>query len=142
MSKLDLQQKYRLEGMVFARKIMWEAKARGEDPVTALENEIKFRARTRVVVMATEKELMQASEPIKELTIKTMLAASIIVLWEQFGFGKTRAERFLNAFHTYVRALGEKSVTWFDITDTVRDMTGIEIDLSDANIAGKGENYG
>lgn len=142
MSKFDMQQKYRLEGMVFARNIMREAKLRGEDPVAALEEEVKFREKTPVSILATKRELAKASEPIKELTIKTMLAASIIVLWEQFGFGRRRAERFMSAFYTYVRALGELSVTWCDITDTVRDMTGIEIDLSDENLAGKGANYG
>lgn len=142
MSKVDQMYKYRLERMDLALTVIRKAAAAGGDPVAALDREIKFRSRAKISALATEKELAKASETIKELTIKTMLAASIIVLWEQFGFGKTRAERFMNAFYTYVRALGELSVTWYDITDTVRDMTGIEIDLSDANIAGKGENYG
>lgn len=38
----------------------------------------------------------------------------------------------------FARALCEGSVTWYDITETLKAKTGIEIDLSDENIAGKG----
>ena len=142
MSKVDQMYKYRLEGMDLALTVISKAAAAGEDPVEALDREIKFRSRTKIAALATEKELVKASETIKELTIRTVLAASVIILWEQFGFDRVRAKRFMDAFYTYTRALGEGSVTWFTITDTLKDMTGIEIDLSDANIAGKGENYG
>ena len=100
-----------------------------------------YRYRTKIVVLATKKELDQAADQIKAVTIKTMLAASGIVLWEQFGFGGTRLKRFIESFMTYVRALCDESITWWDITETLKDKTGVEIDLSDENIAGKGRSY-
>lgn len=142
MSKLDHIAEGRAQGLAFALKICKEAQKDGADPVTALEKEMTYRYKTKIVVLATRKELDQASEQIKAVTIKTVLAACMIVLWEQFGFGGIRLKRLSEAFMTYIRALCEGSVTWWDITETLKEKTGIEIDLSDENIAGKGDKNG
>lgn len=137
MSKLDHIAEGRAQGIAFALKICKEAQKDGEDPVAALEKEMTYRYKTKIVVLATRKELDQASEQIKAVTIKTVLAACMIVLWERFGFGGIRLKRLSEAFMVYIRALCEGSVTWWDITETLKEKTGIEIDLSDENIAGK-----
>lgn len=141
MSKADQVAHGRNEGMTFALKICKDAKNEGRDPVEALEKEVAFRLRTKIEVLATTKELDRASETMKETTIKTMLAAALIVLWEQFRFGHIRGTRFRNAFITYVAALYEQSITWYEITDLLKDKLGIDIDLSQENILGKGETY-
>lgn len=139
MSRMDVLGEGRQQGMAFALKICKDAQAAGQDPVEALEKEMTFRYRTRIIVLATSKELDQASEAIKATTIKTMLSASLIVLWEQFRFGKKRSQRFADAFMTYTRALAEGSITWYEITDLLKEKTDIEVDLSDDNILGKGK---
>ena len=40
---------------------------------------------------------------------------------------------------TYTRALAEGSITWYEITDLLKEKTDIEVDLSDDNILGKGK---
>ena len=124
MSKLDHIAEGRAQGLAFALKICKDAQKDGADPVAALEKEMTYRYKTKIVVLAT------------------VLAACMIVLWEQFGFGGIRLKRLSEAFMTYIRALCEGSVTWWDITETLQEKTGIEIDLSDENIAGKGDKNG
>ena len=137
MSKSDQIAEGRNQGLAFALKITAEAQQAGKDPVEALRIEMRARRLMGLQILATQKELDKASETIKETTIKTMLAASMISLWERFGFGKVRQTRFMNQFMTYVNALNSGSISWFDITDTLYEKTGITIDLTDDDIRGK-----
>ena len=139
MGKMENIAEGRNQGLVYALKICQEAKQAGNDPIQALDHEIKYRGLSKLSICATEKELDAASDWMKETIAKTMLSASMISLWERFGFGRVRFHRFNEGFNTYVRALAEGSITWCDITDLLKDKTGIEIDLSNENIAGKGE---
>jgi len=137
MSRADQIAQGRNEGMVFALKITAEAQRAGKDPVEELRKELRARKLMKLQICATQKEVDQASECIKTTTMKTMLSACMIVLWKQFGFGKVRLLRLMENFYTYVDALNEGSITWFDITDLLKDKTDIEIDLTDDNIRGK-----
>ncbi len=137
MSRADQIAQGRNEGMVFALKIAAEAQRAGKDPIEELRREIRARNLMKLQICATQKEVDQASEAIKTTTMKTMLSACMIVLWEQFGFGKVRLLRLMENFYTYVDALNEGSITWFDITDLLKEKTGITIDLTDDDIRGK-----
>ena len=137
MSRADQIALGRNQGLAFALKITAEAQHAGKDPVEALRVEMRARRLMGLQILATQKELDRASQTIKETTIKTMLAASMISLWERFGFGKVRQTRFMNQFMTYVNALNNGSISWFDITDTLYEKTGITIDLTDDDIRGK-----
>ena len=137
MSKSDQIALGRNQGLAFALKITAEAQQAGKDPVEALRIEMRARRLMGLQILATQKELDQASDCIKTTTIKTMLSACMVVLWEQFGFGKVRLLRLMENFYTYVDALNEGSITWFDITDLLYEKTGVEIDLRDDDIRGK-----
>lgn len=137
MSRADQIAQGRNEGMVFALKIAAEAQRAGKDPIEELRREIRARNLMKLQICATQKEVDQASEAIKTTTMKTMLSACMIVLWEQFGFVKVRLLRLMENFYTYVDALNEGSITWFDITDLLKEKTGITIDLTDDDIRGK-----
>jgi hypothetical protein len=125
------------QGLAFALKIAAEAQQAGKDPVEALRTEMRARRLMGLQILATQKELDKASETIKATTAKTMLSACMVVLWEQFGFGKVRLTRLMEHFMTYVMALNEGSIGWFDITDLLYEKTGITIDLTDDDIRGK-----
>lgn len=137
MSRADQIAQGRNEGMVFALKIAAEAQQAGKDPVEELRRELRARNLMKLQICATQKELDKASETIKATTTKTMLSACMVVLWEQFGFGKVRLLRLMENFYTYVDALNEGSIGWFDITDLLYEKTGITIDLTDDDIRGK-----
>ena len=55
MSKLDHIAEGRAQGLAFALKICKEAQKDGADPVVALENEMTYRYKTKIVVLATRK---------------------------------------------------------------------------------------
>jgi hypothetical protein len=118
-------------------KITAEAQQAGKDPVEELRRELRARNLMKLQICATQKELDQASDCIKVTTMKTMLSACMVVLWEQFGFGKVRLTRLMEHFMTYVMALNEGSIGWFDVTDLLYEKTGITIDLTDDDIRGK-----
>lgn len=131
MGKLEQLAEGRMQGMAFALKVCKDAEKNNDDPIRALEKEMSFRYKTKISILATQKELDKATDTIKTLTAKTMLSASLIVLWEQFHFGNVRAERFARAFMTYVKALCNGEITWFDIADTLKEKTGIEVIFDD-----------
>ena len=137
MSKSDQIALGRNQGLAFALKIAAEAQQAGKDPVEELRRELRARKLMKLQILATQKELDKASETIKATTAKTMLSACMVVLWEQFGFGKVRLTRLMEHFMTYVMALNEGSIGWFDITDLLYEKTGITIDLTDDDIRGK-----
>ena len=137
MGKLDNMHEYRNQGIAFARKVVAQAQAHGLDPVKVLDAEISKRHALSMTVRMTRQEWEKESDCIKTTTIKTMLSACMVVLWEQFGFGKVRLLRLMENFYTYVDALNEGSITWFDITDLLYEKTGVEIDLRDDDIRGK-----
>ena len=137
MSKSDQIALGRNQGLAFALKITAEAQQAGKDPVEELRRELRARKLMKLQICATQKELDKASETVNATTAKTMLSACMVVLWEQFGFGKVRLTRLMEHFMTYVMALNEGSIGWFDITDTLYEKTGVEIDLRDDDIRGK-----
>ena len=137
MSKSDQIALGRNQGLAFALKITAEAQRAGKDPVEELRRELRARNLMKLQICATQKELDRASETIKVTTMKTMLSACMVVLWEQFGFGKIRLTRLMEHFMIYVMALNEGSIGWFDITDLLYEKTGITIDLTDDDIRGK-----
>lgn len=92
MSKLDQYMQGRTEGMEFALRL---AKDKG---IEELEEEVRFRNRTGVSLNLTRQELAAGSQNIKNMTFDTMLEMSMMVLRDEFDFGKKRLERFKDRF--------------------------------------------
>lgn len=65
--------------------------------------------------------------PIKERTIATMLAMSIHVLLDEFGFGAVRIRRFKDRFDCKVDCLVDDMVSWGDIIEDIENRTKIKI---------------
>lgn len=118
-------QKGRNDGLALALKIVREG---GAD---ALEEEIKARGVTGISVNLSQKELEQALTPIKDLTIRTLLAMSVSSLRDEYGFGKERLQRFVDRFMKKTECLAAGWVTWKDICENIEEETGIQIDFTD-----------
>lgn len=118
-------QKGRNDGFALALKIAREG------GVEALEEECRIRGVTGINVNMSQKELDQALLPIKELTIRTLLAMSIATLRDEYGFGKDRLQRFVNRFMEKTTCLEEGWVTWQEICENIQDETGIKIEFRD-----------
>lgn len=123
MSKLDQYMQGRTEGMEFALRL---AKDKG---IEELEEEVRFRNRTGVSLNLTRQELAAGSQNIKNMTFDTMLAMSMMVLRDEFDFGKKRLERFKDRFTQKAASLAGDYCTWLDIIDTIKDETGIDLEI-------------
>ena len=123
MSKLDQYMQGRTEGMEFALRL---AKDKG---IEELEKEVRFRNRTGVSLNLTRQEIASGSENIKNMTFDTMLAMSMMVLRDEFEFGKIRLQRFKDRFTEKTASLVDDYCTWLDITDTLKEETGIDLEI-------------
>ena len=118
-------QKGRNDGLALALKIVREGGAE------ALEEEIRVRGITGINVNLSQKELDEALLPIKELTIRTLLAMSVATLRDEYGFGKDRLQRFVNRFMQKTTCLEEGWLTWKDLCENIQEETGIRIEFRD-----------
>lgn len=123
MSKLDKYMQGRTEGMEFALRL---AKDKG---IEELEKEVRFRNRTGVSLNLTRQEIASGSENIKNMTFDTMLAMSMMVLRDEFDFGKIRLQRFKDRFAEKAASLADDYCTWLDIIDTLKEETGIDLEI-------------
>ena len=131
MSKLDILNEGREQGLLHAHKIMTLAKERGEDPIEALEAELKFRKITKIMIPVTKKELDLAGQRYKENAVNSCGALAMVTLWDVFHFGKVRNERFLDAYTRNTDAFFEGYLTWEDVIETLATKCDMKIDLSD-----------
>lgn len=114
-------QKGRNDGLALALKIVREG---GRD---ALEEEIRQRGVTGIHVNLTQEELIQALNPIKDMTIRTMLAMSVATLRDEYGFGRERLQRFIDRFTRKTDCLAANFITWRDICENIEEETGISL---------------
>ena len=108
----------RTEGMEFALRL---AKDKG---IEELEKEVRFRNRTGISLNLTRQELAAGSQNIKNMTFDTMLAMSLMVLRDEFDFGKKRLERFKDRFTQKATSLADDYCTWLD-----KEETGIDLEI-------------
>lgn len=114
-------QKGRNDGLAFAWKVVREGGAE------ALEKEIQMRGVTGIHVNLTQAELIEALEPIKDLTIRTVLAMSVATLRDEYGFGRERLQRFIDRFMQKTDCMLDNLVTWEDICKNIEEETGISL---------------
>lgn len=106
MAKLSDYQSGRNDGLQLALKIIKEG---GQQ---ALEQEIKFHGARGINTSLAVKELDIASQKIKEMTLDTVIVMTIAVLHDEFGFGQTRCQRFMDRFELKSGCLVDGLATW------------------------------
>ena len=131
MSKFDVLGQGRNEGMVLALEVAQKGKDAGKDPLVALADEVRWRNRHGIRINVSRQEFSKEVDSFKLRVIKTMLATSMISLWEDFGFGKKRLVKFAETYMRYATALANESIEWADITDLLKEKMDITIDFSD-----------
>lgn len=106
MPKLTREQIYRNDGMAMLYRIACKAQAAGEDPMKAMEAEIKWRSANMISAPIAKKELEELIDRIR-LEIESVVGCiAIYVLNGHFGFGRERAIDFLYWFNLNCESLG------------------------------------
>ena len=114
-------QKGRNDGLMLAKRIVDEGGAE------ALAEEMRIRGVTGISMNLTLREVEEALNPIKDMTIRTLLAMSVATLRDEYGFGKERLQRYIDRFMDKTDCLAAGWVTWKDLCETIEKETGIEI---------------
>lgn len=117
MSKVQEMARARADGFDMARRIVKKAVDAGEDPVAAIEKELRFRGYSGVAGNLIEAEYSHDTRQIKMYTIMTIKAVAMISAWEAFGFGKVRLDRLDQQMEIYAQALIREEITWTDILE-------------------------
>lgn len=142
MSRVDRENEGRLQGLDMAYRIACREEGESSPTALAIRKEIRFRRASGVSVPVTKDDLARASTEIKNFTIQTIFAMSMLILWEEFGFGKIRLGRFKEHFDKYADYLIEDSIDRLDVIDALRVGAKVEIVLP-SELTGKGgDNFG
>lgn len=123
MAKVNKEEEARREGMAYALKL---AKEKG---IEALENECRFRNATRLPVAISRKAADECINKIKYNTIDTITILSAMTLHDEFGFGKSRIERFMKRFNFKADCIMEDYTTWEEQIQILKAECNLELSI-------------
>ena len=123
MSKADREGDARLQGMDYALRVI---KASG---IEAFEKELQWRCNRKIKVSITQQELNDASNRIKEQTYDTIRCMALIVLHDEFDFGKKRLQRFNERYNRKVEGLTDNYVDWEDYIRIAEEIMGEKMEV-------------
>ena len=123
MSKASELNDARLQGMNYALK---QIKANG---IEAFEAEMKWRAGIRIGVNIKPQELNEAAHKIREKLDATMRAMALIVLHDEFDFGRKRLDRFVARWNKKAEGIMENYATWDDYIAVVEEIMGEKFEV-------------
>ncbi len=123
MSKMTDYQAGREDGLLLAERIVKEG------GLERLQEEIKYRGITGVHTQLAKKEIEKASEVIKMTTIDTILLLALSTIRDEFGFGEKRMQRLINRMEQKATCLIGDMATWEDFRETIKEETGIEVNV-------------
>lgn len=123
MSKMTDYQAGREDGLLLAERIVKEG------GLERLQEEIKYRGITGVHTQLAKKEIEKASEVIKMTTIDTILLLALSTIRDEFGFGEKRMQRLINRMEQKATCLIGDIATWEDFRETIKEETGIEVNV-------------
>lgn len=132
MARVSKEDIARLQGLQRALEIV------KKDGVEALEKEIKFRCATKIPIDVNYEKCVNAIGEVAETLAKgysenileTVLAMSMLVLNEEFQFGKVRLGRFKKKFSDNTDQLRSGDLDWDAIREIFMEEYGIEFDFS------------
>lgn len=113
----------RKDGLLLALKLVKEG------GLENLEKEISFRSLTGINTALARKDLDRASDPIKAMVIDTVCVMSIHVLHDEFGFGPSRIQRFMERFQEKADCLEHGNLDWDDIVKINQEELGIDMQI-------------
>lgn len=113
----------RLDGMAYATR---QIEAIGLDE---FKRELAMRGRHDLALPVRPEDIMEASKRIKEMTLDTVLTMTVLVLHDEFGFGKKRCKQFTDRYSLKADCLAAGLVSWDDFTQIIKDELDLEIKI-------------
>lgn len=113
----------RREGMAYALRI---AK---ENVIDSLEEECRFRGATKLPLALPKNAIDECVSKIKANTIDTVTILSAMVLHDEFEFGKSRIQRFVDRFNKKAECIMDDYATWEDQIQILREECGLDFKI-------------
>lgn len=127
MAKVSKYEAARRDGMAYAYKIVQEKGIEG------LEQELRFRNITHAP-LGMEKETIDAFVArCKTAIFSSMTCLTLMILRDEWGFGRTRGDRFMEQFNNKAECLFKDYVSWEDFRETIMEEMGIDVNLNMMN---------
>ena len=115
----------RMQGLDMAYRLL---RAAGDDKgAKIIETEIRNRGVVPIKTAATLKELEKAAEPYKQCMYETFLCMTLMVLHDQFGFGRKRCDDFIHRWNLKTDCMSEGLVRWKDHVEAIKAEIGIDV---------------
>lgn len=105
----------RAEGMKLAYSIIKEG------GIEALENELKFREKTKINTALAMKEIEAASKPMRGFINEVQILLWLSVLHDEFDFGKDRLNRAMDRFEQVHSAITDGYAGYCDYLELLQD---------------------
>lgn len=105
----------RSEGMNLAYRIVKDG------GIKALENELKFRERTKINTSLALKEIEDASKPLNGFINEVHILLWLSVLHDQFDFGKVRLNRAMDRFEQIHSAITDGYAGYCDYLEMLQE---------------------
>lgn len=123
MGKLSKEELARYSGAEWAIRLVEE---KGLDGAKA---ELDARGIRDIPLGVKQSDLDKFCEEEKTNTIITVMLMAAVTLRDEYEFGAQRIDRFIKRFNLKTEALIGKFVDWQELRDTLKDETGLEIEL-------------
>lgn len=111
----------RREGMAYAARIV------EKDGLEGLKEEIKKRNITGLDLNISHKEMEVATTQMRNMMLDTIMAFSMGIMHDEFGFGHDRLQRFMDKFQEGAELLNSGVITWDQIITNTEESTGIQL---------------
>lgn len=125
MARISKEELARIQGLQRALEI---AEARG---IEGLREEVRLRSATKFPLKCDMKDVQEALEEIQDNILSTVLLMSVLVLREEFKFGKQRIERFSDKFKSNTEQLHSGDLTWRDTLEAMEQETGFTCNIDE-----------
>lgn len=94
----------------------------------AILEEIRYRGRCKKTIPLSKSDIGKLVMEIKGNVTQTILAMSMLVLHDEFGFGRKRLEQFSERFAKKTKCMAdpENLFCWQDVKDILMDECGVD----------------
>ncbi len=126
--RLEEYRKARNDGISLACKIILDSEDMTEEEknkaLEAIKKEQRFRRKNNMDTNLTLKELEEASEPMQALINEGQILIALSVLHDEFDFGKTRLNRYMNRFCSINNSIQGGWAGYSDYRDLLAEKMG------------------
>lgn len=116
MSRIEKEAQIRIDGMEYALRRIKEI------GIEEFEKELKWRGNVHFGLQLNPRELLETADSI----IVESRVAAMLVLHDEFDFGRKRIERFNSRFNDKMEGLNKSYVTWGEYLQIMHDELGIK----------------